>query len=111
MKIQEERLAKGQSCTFLESVAKAYAARYDEMSDICFLFPNKRAGTFFLKALSESMGERTMLAPEVMGVSEFMTRVSEREVASRSRHGRRLLPEISAKSRNMMSTRLRYSGM
>ena len=83
MKIQEERLAEGHPCTFLESVAKAYAARYDEMSDICFLFPNKRAGTFFLKALSESLGQRTMLAPEVMGVSEFMARVSEREVASR----------------------------
>jgi len=69
--------------SFLGAVAAAYVSRYEEMSDICFLFPNKRAGTFFLKSLSECLGHRTMLAPEVMGVSEFMQRVARREVAPR----------------------------
>lgn len=82
MKTEEESGVERQ-LTFLESVAAAYASRYDEMSDICFLFPNKRAGTFFLKALAGNLGERPMLAPEVTGVSEFMARVSGREVASR----------------------------
>lgn len=82
MKIQDDSQS-GQRLTFLESVAAAYASRYDEMSDICFLFPNKRAGTFFLKALAGSLGDRPMLAPEVIDVSEFMVRVSGREVATR----------------------------
>lgn len=82
MKTEEESRVEGR-LTFLESVAAAYASRYDEMSDMCFLFPNKRAGTFFLKALAGNLGERPMLAPEVTGVSEFMARVSGREVASR----------------------------
>lgn len=69
--------------SFLGAVAAAYVSRYEEMSDICFLFPNKRAGTFFLKSLSESLDGRTMLAPDVMGVSEFMQRVTGREVAPR----------------------------
>ncbi len=69
--------------SFLGAVAAAYVSRYEEMSDLCFLFPNKRAGTFFLKSLAESLGDRTMLAPDVMGVSEFMQRVTGREVASR----------------------------
>lgn len=69
--------------SFLESVAQAYASRYDEMSEFCFLFPNKRSGTFFLKKLSESLGERAMLAPEILDVASFMARVSGREVVPR----------------------------
>lgn len=69
--------------SFLKSVAEAYVSRYDDMTDLCFVFPNKRSGTFFLKSLSESLGDRTMLAPDVMGVDEFMARVSGLEVVSR----------------------------
>ena len=36
---------------FLKSVACAYAGRYADLSEFCFLFPNKRSGTFFLKYL------------------------------------------------------------
>jgi len=95
MKTEEESGVERQ-LTFLESVAAAYASRYDEMSDICFLFPNKRAGTFFLKALAGNLGERPMLAPEVTGVSEFMARVSgggggpPRPHAARGRHYREI---------------------
>ena len=68
---------------FLKSVAKAYASRYSDLSEFCFLFPNKRSGTFFLKYLREEMGRRVMLAPEVMAISDFVSRLAGRVVASR----------------------------
>lgn len=68
---------------FLSAAAKAYLSRYDEMSDICFVFPNKRSKSFFLKSLSDNLGDRPMLAPEVLDISEFMTAVSGLEVAPR----------------------------
>lgn len=74
---------KSKPQSFLKSVAQAYASRYDEMSEFCFLFPNKRSGTFFLKHLSESLDDKPMLAPEVLGVEEFVTRIADREPASR----------------------------
>lgn len=68
---------------FLASVARAYADRYEDMSDLCFVFPNKRSGTFFLKHLSGALGDRTLLAPEVLGIDEFMERVSGLRITSR----------------------------
>lgn len=69
--------------SFLGAVARAYVARYEEMSDFCFVFPNKRSGSFFLKNLSESLGKRSMLAPEVLDIGSFMGKVSGLETASR----------------------------
>lgn len=74
---------KKEDLSFLGAVARAYAGKYEEMTDFCFVFPNKRSGTFFLKNLSECLGSRSMLAPDVMDVATFMSRVSGREVASR----------------------------
>jgi len=68
---------------FLKSVACAYAGRYADLSEFCFLFPNKRSGTFFLKYLHEQCAGRVVLAPEIMSVAEFVARLSGRAVASR----------------------------
>ena len=68
---------------FLKSVAHAYASRYPDLSRFCFLFPNKRSGTFFLKFLQEECHDRVFLAPEVTSQQEFVTRLSRRVVASR----------------------------
>lgn len=47
------------------------------MSRVCFIFPNRRSGTFFLKHLSAALPEgETLLAPEVLGIDEFVERVS-----------------------------------
>ena len=69
--------------SFLGSVAQACVSRYDDLSDICFIFPNKRSSTFFLKILSESLGKATMLAPEVLDIESFVSRVSGLTAASR----------------------------
>ena len=43
--------------TFLESVAKVYYNNYQDdchsLADVLFVFPGKRAGSFFLKSLKE----------------------------------------------------------
>lgn len=69
--------------TFLGALAKAYTSRYDDLSEFCFIFPNRRSGTFFLKYLREMLPDRTILAPETMPMGEFMSRVSGHEVAPR----------------------------
>lgn len=68
---------------FLKSVAKAYAARYSDLSDFCFLFPNKRSGTFFLKYLQEENSRHLVIAPRIKAISEFVSDLSRRAVASR----------------------------
>lgn len=68
---------------FLKSVAKAYASRYSDLSEFCFLFPNKRSGTFFLKYLKEEIGEHAMLSPKITTITDFVGRLSGRVVAGR----------------------------
>lgn len=68
---------------FLKSIAQAYACRFSDLSEFCFLFPNKRSGTFFLKYLSEECGCRLMLAPEIKTISEFVCDLSGLVPASR----------------------------
>lgn len=69
---------------FLKSVANACSARYRDLSDVLFLFPNKRAGTFFLKYLGESVaGRRAVVSPPVLPVADFVQKVSGRVVADR----------------------------
>lgn len=69
--------------SFLESVAEACLQHYGDLSDICFVFPNKRSGSFFLKNLSSKLGSRSMLAPEVLDIGSFMNRISGLETAPR----------------------------
>lgn len=68
--------------TFLESVALAYTERYDDLSEFCFIFPSKRAGAFFLNKLRHTIGNRTMLAPEITTIAELVEKLSGRIVDS-----------------------------
>ena len=68
---------------FLKTIAKAYASRYSDLSEMCFLFPNKRSGTFFQKYLKEEYHAHAALSPEIKTISDFVTEVSEKVVASR----------------------------
>lgn len=69
--------------TFLGSVASAYLDNFDDLSEFCFVFPNKRAGTFFRKSLAGHLRGRTLLAPEIMSVTDFTAVVARREPAGR----------------------------
>lgn len=69
---------------FLQVIAEAYSSSDSgvrDLSRLLFVFPNKRSGTFFLKYLSQIMAEGTLL-PEVTTVSDFITKLSGREVDS-----------------------------
>lgn len=68
---------------FLKTIAKAYASRYSDLSEVCFLFPNKRSGTFFQKYLKEEYHAHVALSPEIKTISDFVADVSEKVVGSR----------------------------
>lgn len=57
---------------FLKSIAKAYASRYGDMSEFCFVFPNKRAGTFFENYLRSYARRHAMVAPKVTSIADFV---------------------------------------
>lgn len=66
---------------FLYSVAQAYASHYDDLSGVCFIFPNKRSGSFFTKYLA-SVSRDIIIAPVVTTISDFVADLSGREVDS-----------------------------
>lgn len=72
-----------ETLSFLEAIASAYVDRFNDLSDFCFVFPNKRAGRFFLQAVSNAYGERTALSPRVTSIADFAEDLSGRIVASR----------------------------
>lgn len=67
---------------FLKTVAEAYLSRYSDLSEMCFVFPNKRSGTFFLKYLLDVCGQNVIVAPEITSISEFMEKMSGRLITS-----------------------------
>lgn len=68
---------------FLQSVARAYAASGRDLSDHLFVFPSRRACTFFIKRLTEEYKDRTAMLPKVTTMSEFVEKASGRVVAGR----------------------------
>ncbi len=57
--------AAPRSGSFLGAVANACIAHFDDLTDLCFVFPNKRSATVFQLALAESLDGRAILAPEI----------------------------------------------
>lgn len=68
---------------FLESIARAYASREVDLSGHLFVFPNRRACTFFIRNLSRELGDKAAWLPKVVTMSDFIEEVSGRVVASR----------------------------
>ncbi|MDE7347908.1 MAG: PD-(D/E)XK nuclease family protein [Muribaculaceae bacterium] len=68
---------------FLQSIARAYASLGKDLSDYTFVFPSRRACTFFLKNLTNEMKGRTALLPKVTTMSDFVEKASGRVVAGR----------------------------
>ncbi|MCQ2336123.1 MAG: PD-(D/E)XK nuclease family protein [Paludibacteraceae bacterium] len=52
----------------LRQVARHFSDR--DLSNYCFVFPNRRAGLFFLKYMEEE-AKKTTIEPEVMTIAEF----------------------------------------
>ncbi|MDE5849112.1 MAG: PD-(D/E)XK nuclease family protein, partial [Muribaculaceae bacterium] len=71
------------SVPFLQSVARAYAEGGQDLSDHLFLFPSRRACTFFLKRLTSELKGRVAMLPRVATMSDFIEKASGRVVAGR----------------------------
>lgn len=69
--------------SFLDSIARAYASLDVDLSSYLFVFPGRRAGTFFLKYLADACGRRDIVLPEVLTMTDFAERLSGRVVAGR----------------------------
>lgn len=70
----------------LQEIARYYYTTHiHDLTDYCFVFPNKRAGVFFNHYLSELAHEekKNLLHPHVTTISDFVTDVAETIDASR----------------------------
>ncbi len=62
---------------FLRSVADAYTSCHSDMSRFIFVFPGKRAATFFRSYIASSVPDgRFMLEPELITISDLVERMS-----------------------------------
>ena len=68
---------------FLQSIAHAYAECGKDLSQHTFVFPSRRACTFFLKNLTIEMKGRIAMLPKVTTMSDFVEKASGRVVAGR----------------------------
>jgi len=65
---------------FLEKIASHLIETYaDNVSDICIVLPNKRAGLFLKEHLSKLI-DKPIWLPEILGAEELIERLSELEV-------------------------------
>lgn len=66
---------------FLKSVARAYKERYGDLSEFCFMFPNKRSARFFQNYLTGEFQKGSVaLAPYAITISDLMSTVSGMDV-------------------------------
>ncbi|MBR1543425.1 MAG: PD-(D/E)XK nuclease family protein [Muribaculaceae bacterium] len=69
---------------FLRQVAQYYISKDDpELYRYCFVFPNRRSGTFFLKELSDSiLSDKPVITPQVTNITDFMCDITGQTPAS-----------------------------
>lgn len=69
------------SSSFLYRIARHYREQYGtDISELCFVFPNRRAGLFFRKYLSEQ-ARQPMFAPETTTVEQLFLTLSPLQLA------------------------------
>jgi RecB family exonuclease len=68
---------------FLESVARGFFAEYHErISELCFVFPNRRSALFFKKYLS-GMVDKPLFSPYITTFKDLILLLSETRLADR----------------------------
>lgn len=60
----------------LECLAEGYAGRYNDLSKICFLFPNKRSGTYFKNYLLKSASLSEKKLPHITTISSLVQEIT-----------------------------------
>ena len=62
--------------TFLEQVANHAITKYgDSISEVCFVFPNRRAGLFLKRHLAAQL-KKTFWAPQIFSAEDFVVELS-----------------------------------
>ncbi len=70
--------------SFLRLIAKTYVdSGIDELSDYCFVFPNRRSGAFFRQYLRENASGISFIMPDIVTVNELAANVSDLTEATR----------------------------
>ena len=65
---------------FLKQIASLFYKEYKaNISDFCFVFPNRRSGLFFQKYLSEEI-ETPLFSPEICTITEFFAKFSPYQI-------------------------------
>lgn len=97
--------------TFLGRLAQLIAAEYgDHLRELTILFPNKRAGLFFKKALTEKLKKASWL-PRIQTIEEAFAQWSKQEIADNLSIQFELL-EIKAEQQNATDFSLaEYAGL
>ncbi len=68
---------------FLYQIAQVYFREFGEqVSDFTFVFPNKRAGRFFLKYLAE-IAQKPLFSPQILTISDLFSELSQLQSADR----------------------------
>ena len=69
---------------FLRLVAKAFIENCaSQLHDYCFIFPNRRSGTFFTNELANAAGRTPVIFPEITSISQFVADLSSGVEVSR----------------------------
>ncbi len=68
---------------FLKSIAQAYVSTGKDLSDHMFVFPSRRACTFFLKELTVLLSGSASMLPNVTTMQDLVEKISGRVVAGR----------------------------
>ncbi len=69
--------------SFLESIVRAYADSSKDLNDYIFVFPSRRACTFFLKNLTNALKGRISMLPAVITMTEFVEQAAGKVIAGR----------------------------
>jgi hypothetical protein len=68
---------------FLYKVASLYYSEYEtEVSRLAFVFPNRRAGLFFQKYLSE-IADKPVFSPTIFTINDLFMQLSGKQTADR----------------------------
>ncbi|SFD85289.1 PD-(D/E)XK nuclease family protein [Thermophagus xiamenensis] len=66
---------------FLERLAEYYLQKYStDISDFCFVFPNRRAGVFFRRHL-QNKSPKPIFSPEILTINDFFFYFDKRPVS------------------------------
>ena len=66
----------------LKTIAREYSRRYNNLKNVCFIFPNKRCGVYLRKYFSD-FGVLSEEMPHILTISNFVSQIAKKKEAGR----------------------------